>query len=429
MSAVSHDATAVEDVQLTDVMLAMDVVDSLRHEESLVNRALNADERERVLLERVRDAYAAQGIEVSPETLAAGVQALAEREFQYTPPPDGVATRFFRAWTRRASIGKGIGVIALIAGVIGGGYYGFVERPAAARLAASATELNTKIDLAGVDIRTLDQRRLSLSEALTEARKISQPQAVELAAARSLDQAEAAIDDAARSLQDASALAQTGRFNADNMDTIGATGRAQLDNQLRLLATAETELDAAETAVAAVRELAQLPARLASIRDEAAALAVPTSADRDIAELFAAGMTALSQGDAASAAQRVTDLEDVLAELEQSYDISVVSRPGERSGVIRAPESNLAANNYYLIVEALDRSGRALTVQVRSQEDGSVRRVRAWGIRVGQSVFERIRADKEDDGIIQSRVVGRKERGYLDPTYRIDVDDGLIHQW
>ena len=119
-----------DDVRLTDVMLAMDVVDTLRHEEALVARALNDDERDAVLLERVRAAYQSQGIEVSEATLTAGVRALREREFQYEPPPAGSRTRLFRAWVRRGRIGRGFGLFGMVAALIGGGWYGFVELPA-----------------------------------------------------------------------------------------------------------------------------------------------------------------------------------------------------------------------------------------------------------------------------------------------------------
>ncbi|MEO0579160.1 MAG: DUF6384 family protein, partial [Pseudomonadota bacterium] len=145
--------------------------------------------------------------------------------------------------------------------------------------------------------------------------------------------------------------------------------------------------------------------------------------------LYREGIAALRQGDADTAQVRAADLQALLGELQRNYVVSVVSRPNERSGVIRAPESNLDVDNYYLIVEALDRSGRPIAVDIRSEEDGLVKRVRVWGIRVGRAVFERVRDDKADDGIIQSRQIGRKARGYLEPAYDIPVQGGLIHEW
>src|SRR3712207_8628772 len=42
---------------LDEVMLAMDVVDTLRHQESLVNRELSEEDRDAQLLQRLRDIY------------------------------------------------------------------------------------------------------------------------------------------------------------------------------------------------------------------------------------------------------------------------------------------------------------------------------------------------------------------------------------
>ena len=63
---------------LDDVMLAMDVVDTLRHEQNLVARELGATAREAELIERLRKIYHDQGIEVPDHILKEGVKALAE---------------------------------------------------------------------------------------------------------------------------------------------------------------------------------------------------------------------------------------------------------------------------------------------------------------------------------------------------------------
>ena len=49
--------------QLDEVMLAMDVVDTLRHRERLVAGELAAEGREEDMLERLRRVYQAQGID------------------------------------------------------------------------------------------------------------------------------------------------------------------------------------------------------------------------------------------------------------------------------------------------------------------------------------------------------------------------------
>jgi hypothetical protein len=87
---------------LDDLMLAMDVVDTLRHRASLVERELNADERDQQLIDRLREVYAAQGIEVPDHVLAEGVTALKEDRFKYTPPEPGFSVSLARLYVNRS---------------------------------------------------------------------------------------------------------------------------------------------------------------------------------------------------------------------------------------------------------------------------------------------------------------------------------------
>src|SRR4051812_44322350 len=73
--------------KLDELMLAMDVVDTLRHQDSLVARELDETRREAQLIERLRQIYRGQGIEVPDRVLQEGVRALKESRFVYTPQP------------------------------------------------------------------------------------------------------------------------------------------------------------------------------------------------------------------------------------------------------------------------------------------------------------------------------------------------------
>jgi hypothetical protein len=91
---------------LDEVMLAMDVVDTLRRRQRLVQRELDAEGREEDLRQRLRKIYAAQGIEVPDHVLDEGVAALREERFVYKSPPQGLGTRLARVYVRRSRWGK-----------------------------------------------------------------------------------------------------------------------------------------------------------------------------------------------------------------------------------------------------------------------------------------------------------------------------------
>src|SRR5918998_3491021 len=102
---------------LDEVMLAMDVVDTLRHQESLVSRELGEEDRDAQLLQRLRDIYRGQGIEVPDRILLEGVQALKEQRFLYTPPGPSFARTVARAWVDRGRFARTLLTLLALLGI------------------------------------------------------------------------------------------------------------------------------------------------------------------------------------------------------------------------------------------------------------------------------------------------------------------------
>ncbi|MGI0490116.1 DUF6384 family protein, partial [Pantanalinema rosaneae CENA516] len=184
-----------------------------------------------------------------------------------------------------------------------------------------------------------------------------------------------------------------------------------------------------EAAAAQIALTETLPRDLARAVEAALAEAKVTEARAAIEGLRADAEAALGRGDAAAARAGIGAVDALRARLVETYELRVVSRPDEASGVFRVPDANTRARNYYLIVEAVGPSGEALPLPIRNEETGRTETVRIFGLRVPEAVFEEVRRDKSDDGIIQRDVVGEKPRGALDPVYAIPVMGGMITQW
>ena len=129
---------------LDDVMLAMDVVDTLRHRQLLVERELNTEAREQTLIKRLREIYAAQGIDVPDHVLAEGVAALDEERFVYTPPEPGWRITLAHLYITRGTWGKAL--LAILAMIIAVAivYTTMISGPQQRRLAALPGELATQ---------------------------------------------------------------------------------------------------------------------------------------------------------------------------------------------------------------------------------------------------------------------------------------------
>ena len=302
--------------QIDDLMLAMDVVDTLRHNQDLALRELDEPRREAELIERLREIYRSQGIAVPDTVLHEGVRALKESRFVYTPPAPGWRTTLAHWWVRRYRIGK----VAL-----------------AGAAALAVTWAVYEFAVVGPAERRAQEQRLELTERL--------PRALERAHAEA----------------SAEARVQPARERAD--------------------------------------------------------------------EVTKDGRSALGRGDAAGARAAINQLEVLRADLRREYTLRIFSRPNEPSGVWRIPRRNPVGRNYYLIVEPIAPDGRVLSLPITSEEDGEKATVSRWGVRVSKEVFDRVRQDKNDNGIIDNSRVGEKRRGGLEVDYLMPVQGGIILKW
>ncbi len=108
---------------LEDLMAAMDVVDTLRHEQGMVERELDAQTRRDKLLKRLKELYSAQGIAVPDHVLQEGIDALEQERFQYQPVAKNWRTKIAKAWISRSRWGKPLGFLAIVGSLFFGYYF------------------------------------------------------------------------------------------------------------------------------------------------------------------------------------------------------------------------------------------------------------------------------------------------------------------
>jgi hypothetical protein len=309
-------APAAASPKLDDLMLAMDVVDTLRHDQRLVERELSLGYSDEALIQRLREIYKSQGIEVPDRVLEEGVKALREKRFSYEPSKPGFARNLALLWINRARVGQiALGVFTAVA-IAAALYHLAVVRP------REIAEANARQEISDVLPKALESGNAEVSRV------------------------------------------------------------AKVD-----------------------------PARTYA------------------AQLVSDGRAALARGDVAAARKANADLTALLNDLRLEFDLRIVNRPGEASGVWRKPMINPQGRNYYLIVEAIAPDGRALQRPILNEETGVTSVVQKWGIRMNNDVFQQVLADKRDDGIIQRNLVGKKKPGYLDVDYVTPVLGGTITKW
>lgn len=177
---------------LDEVLIAMDVVDTLRHRDVILQKELDQEGREQQLIARLREIYTAQGIEVTDDVLLQGVRALEEQRFHYKPPAPSLSVRLAklyvsrRHWWKPVAGGIGAVIIALFAYQVG------VVQPAKAKDArierAITLELPDKLAAAHADIVAVSQSERA--DQLAATYLLDGERAL---AARNIEDAEAAI--------------------------------------------------------------------------------------------------------------------------------------------------------------------------------------------------------------------------------------------
>jgi len=293
---------------LEDLMVAMDVVDTLRHEQGVAERELDSQGRRERLLGRLREMYAAQGIDVPDSVLQEGIEALEQERFEYSPPTPSWRTKLARVWVTRGRWGKPVGFLAVVGSLFSGFY---------------------------VVNDVLPEREM----------------------------------------------------------------RAALPKQV-------------QSSMNEIQQIAKNPDVIAQAQEQAAI--VKRAIDSEDFEAAQAGLD---------------NMQSVVESLESEYVIRVISRPNQNSGVWRVPPSNPNGLNYYLIVEAIDKRNNVVAVDVLNEENNKRQRKKVWGLRVNETTFQKIAADKRDDGIIQNNKVGQKTLGYLKPTFNIATTGATITEW
>lgn len=405
---------------MDELMLAMDIVDTLRHEQSLVERELASTQRDEDFVARVRQIYASQGIEVSEALVRQGVEALKQDRFAYVPPKRTLAVRLAEVWVERGRWAKR----AMIAGFVGVFGYGLVAVPnawMAGREYRGYAGAVAEVRDAASDLKRRDE---ALALRMTAWSNVPDLVATPVAAVR------AAIASGRAAL--APVVATAGAFGAVDaeayaQDPEGARANLQLPRDA--LAQATTRLDVLEAEAARVDALIDAAVRLGQAEARVAGLDLSETAQSRLDELRAQSRALLASGDAAAAAATLATLEGAAAQVNLAYTLRIVNRDGVQSGVWRYHEDAPDGKNYYLVVEAIDANGQALALPITNEETQRIETVSLFALRVPPSEYEKVKADKLDNGLIDAPVVGEKRRGELDVDYRVAVSGGAITAW
>lgn len=108
------------------------------------------------------------------------------------------------------------------------------------------------------------------------------------------------------------------------------------------------------------------------------------------------------------------------------YEVRIVSGAERQSGVDRyfTDEQGTRQPAHYVIVEAVTPDGKVLPRKIRNAETGRIETVITWAERVPEAVYERIKADKQRDGVLDEVLFAVKRAGTIELEIVLPGEDG-----
>lgn len=386
-SAAAHSSS------FNDLIVASDIVDTIRNDERLIDHELGSEDRQKALKARLKDMYKAQGMDVSDAVIEAAVARSNAERFVFKPMGTGFTRFMWTSYVRRNkyALRLSVAVGVVVVGIVGynAAQYQFIEKPA---------------------LEAVRRLELQVAEVLPNRLKAVSDEAL-ASASRLQDEVSKSEIEAQQTIVK-SALRARDIFEAEQgIKAIDQLGRTLKETEARrtLVASAKQTIDAESAKVAG--------------------LSVDSNA-REALNIKLAGIgLAAESADAALLKSAIRSYNTTLTFVQSTYDIRIVDREGERTGVWRYWEPT-GEKYYYVVVEAIDRTGRAQPVDVKNIENGRTDNVVTWAIRVPQRTYEKVGADKQADGVVDNVKAGVKPAGSIDIRWDIPtINDQRITSW
>ena len=474
---ISKPVTTPEfDVQ--SVLGIMDVVDTMRSLEREVKEHLNQPQKIEALKKQLRERYSLSGIEVTDGQLDKAITDYSSRRWEFEEPRKGLGYKLAFAYVKRGWIATRIGIPTLALAVaiptgdaiikagiraakrsaersvensIEGAYTTrkdleltinkILSSPTVSRLPSyeadqvkniavnSGTQLSeldsplTKLCPDGVsdDVVTIDNY-IDMEQSFSPIKSRLDGIKSELAKANNILDTQERLDSTKKSLD---ALIEEIRLgNPPNVlkqqaEALYAQGAASF--QGRQLREVESYLEQLSRKKVDIAAFAELPARLDLLYNSIKTIAKEDAAVGKAEKVHNEARSYVESANIERLRSSIQELEFLESALNEEYTMVVVG--GDERYWKGDPNS---PSVYYLKIEAHDSNGRKSKISIKdAEQDGKVESVTQWGEHVPQNIYEGVKKDKLDDGVIDNKIFGRKQRGYLTESIVFTGNNGV----
>jgi len=173
------------------------------------------------------------------------------------------------------------------------------------------------------------------------------------------------------------------------------------------------QLNGIETALGSVEGEIARGDLIIDIRKEyetALDIAVQGIAKREVKSLYSIAKNSFSD------VPKLREIRDALVEtqdiMKDEFTVRIVQREGEYS-LIFGDYGRGTGTSFYAIVEAVNSRGRVVPYTAMNTGNGMPVTLNVWAEQIPESVYERLKEDKLDDGIIADNIFAVKPVGFL----------------
>lgn len=390
---------------LSETILAMDIADTIRHDDRLREFEMADGDRRKAMMERLRQAYAAQGDIVSDDVLERAIAKMHEDRYVHRQQVRGLSGLLWKSYIRRGAYSLRAAMAAAVVVSLFFGYDQFVAKPqieAERRLAMEIGEIIPR----------------DLAASVTYAKGF---------AARLGDEAALARIDARASAVETALLAKDIKAARSGIGLITAVGdelKHREEAQAQAAAQAEREkLELQRRAEVSARLLPQLAkvtaGPLAEVKDAKAKAA--------LFDISVRMRDAANDGDEGAYNEAYDRFKSFAGYIRSPYKLQIVNRSGMQTGFARQINGT---KTWYIVVEAVSPSGVPYPLEIKDRIMGTTKTTATWAIRVSESVIHAVKRDKEDDGILDRNIAGTKAADTLDIVWNFDAFDGqTLNTW
>jgi hypothetical protein len=363
------------------IMNAMDAMDTLVHRENVKVDELNRDQYREALKAKMREYNLLQGREVSDDLLDEAVDEMEKGVYVYKPPKPGLELSLARAYTRRGIYGRRAGIAFAAAASVSvlawTGYHFGVVVPREREI-ARIEKLYT-VDLPN-----------RLAVAVKDAR------------------------DAAHTAGDEADLTEIARIESS-----GKQGIEIRDEQVVVLA-----IQNAEAVTKGMKQKAFV-GLLKHQADAVASEAAKETMDAGARKLVDAKLEVLrlraEEADGRQFDIQKDEVASTLKFIRTPYTLRIVNRKGVYSSFWRFEKQDRSKKAWYVTVEAIDAAGKPASADIFDAETSQTHRVRMFAVRVPESKFLAINADKKSDGILDDTDGGSKAAGTVELKWAFET--------